>query len=148
MGGGRVQREIVPNSLYSLLFYFELFPYVFEPAQVNGMLANPNPFGQLKYYSSTGTNDYAHRNTVGSNKQTMFTKNQNMQNEALRLYAIIQTLVNAGTAINTITSTYDYSKFYILERVQYQYFHCLDFRSTSQPHVLGSSKSEVWTYVH
>ena len=26
MGGGRVQREIVPNSLYSLLFYFELFP--------------------------------------------------------------------------------------------------------------------------
>ena len=119
---------------------------MFEPAQVNGMLANPNPFGQLKYYSSTGTNDYAHRNTVGSNKQTMFTKNQNMQSEALRLYAIIQTLVNAGTAINTITSTYDYSKFYILERVQY--FHCLDFRTTSQPHVLGSSKSEVWTYVH
>ena len=26
MGGGRVQREIVPNSLYSLFFYFELFP--------------------------------------------------------------------------------------------------------------------------
>ena len=26
MGGGRVQREIVQNSLYSLLFYFELFP--------------------------------------------------------------------------------------------------------------------------
>ena len=26
MGGGRVQKEIVPNSLYSLLFYFELFP--------------------------------------------------------------------------------------------------------------------------
>ena len=28
MGGGRVQREIVPNSLYSLLFYFELFPKI------------------------------------------------------------------------------------------------------------------------
>ena len=26
MEGGWVQREIVPNSLYSLLFYFELFP--------------------------------------------------------------------------------------------------------------------------
>ena len=26
MVGGGVQREIVPNSLYSLLFYFELFP--------------------------------------------------------------------------------------------------------------------------
>ena len=27
MGGGRVKREIVPNSLFSLFFYFELFPY-------------------------------------------------------------------------------------------------------------------------
>ena len=26
MGGGRVKREIVPNSLFSLFFYFELFP--------------------------------------------------------------------------------------------------------------------------
>ena len=26
MDGGRVRREIVPNSLYSLFFYFELFP--------------------------------------------------------------------------------------------------------------------------
>ena len=30
MGGGRVQREIVPNSLYSLFFYFELFPKMID----------------------------------------------------------------------------------------------------------------------
>ena len=30
MGGGRVKREIVPNSLYSLFFYFELFPNIHD----------------------------------------------------------------------------------------------------------------------
>ena len=30
MGGGRVLREIMPNSLYSLLFYFERFPICFS----------------------------------------------------------------------------------------------------------------------